>query len=55
MKKLLLKLYDCIGMLDDINDVLESAGVDTTQLLEGVDIIVDFYSKENSKFLKEVQ
>lgn len=53
MEKLLLRLYDCIGILDDINDELEEAGVDTTLLLEGVDTIVDFYSNENSKFLKE--
>ena len=53
MEKLLLKLYDCIGILDDINDELEKAGVDTTMFLEGVDTIVAFYSNENSKFLKE--
>ena len=53
LKKLLLKLYDCIGMLDDINDELEEAGVDTTLFLKGVDTIVNFYSNENSKLLKE--
>lgn len=45
MGKLLDKLNKCLTDLDDINDELEELGIDTTELLKGIDIIWSFIKK----------